>query len=146
MGWGPKFCCIQCVFLCFTGRAATWHLLIITVTSFSKRTHHLPFDISVSSLESNQTISWSVLHVPLRLGFCILCFCFSSPCAMSLCRSYPTLAPVAVSSTSQMTMSSSLKQSSTRRQSSCRSCFLATTWFVHFFPPFCQGVNFSLFW
>ncbi len=64
--------------------------------------------------------------------------------------SCPILEPVAQSSTSRGMMSSSLRQSCTRRQSFCRSFFLDTTWWVavlwlrhfkgHQLCPFLQDV------
>jgi hypothetical protein len=71
---------------------------------------------------------WGRQATPLTLLFPPLpC---STPCAMSHSSSSPTPGPAALSSTSPATTSSSSRLSCTRRQSSCRSCCLATTWCV----------------
>lgn len=54
--------------------------------------------------------------------------CWSTHSVMSHLLSCPTLEPVAQSSTSLVMMSSSLKQSNTKRQSSSRNSCLDTSW------------------
>lgn len=129
-------------------KGATWHQPIISQTSASKPTLPWPSVTSESSSGyGRMTIWWEIWRLVFyntcldlfrttkeslnqNSSVSIFVFDFSIRSVTNHWLSCPTREPVARSSMSPRTMSSSSRQLCTRRQSFCRSFFLVITWWV----------------